>query len=140
MSEYKAESYQVHHSADEKYGIAYSETRYRIVDAETGEIVDDAHGYGYKTAQKAYAAWSYKHRDKRKDAAKKAKEKHIRKWMSEHTDFVEAMEEYAFEIEIKHSWGPGDKFNASFVSKMLTDYHLKPDFTAADLLRVWRRS
>ena len=140
MGECKAESYTVHHNGDDRYGIAYSETRYRMVDAETGKIVDDAQGYGYKTAQKAYAAWSYKHRDKRKDAATKAKEKQIRKWMNEHADFIDAMEEYAFEIEVKHSWEPEDKFNAAFVNKMLTDYHLKPDFTAAELLRVWRKS
>ena len=35
------------------------ETRYRIVSTATGKVLDDAHGYGYKTAQKAHAA--YKH-------------------------------------------------------------------------------
>ena len=29
------------------------ETRYYIVDVNTGEVLDDAQGYGYKTAQKA---------------------------------------------------------------------------------------
>lgn len=35
--------------------------RWMIVNKETGEILDDAQGYGYRTAQKAHAAWSYKH-------------------------------------------------------------------------------
>lgn len=30
---------------------------YIIVDTETGEILDDAQGYGYKTVKKAYAAY-----------------------------------------------------------------------------------
>ena len=34
--------------------------RYVIVDTSTGEIVDDAQGYGYKSEQKAYACFSYK--------------------------------------------------------------------------------
>ena len=56
-SEFKAMPFQIHHNAvkgaepwdDEP---AYDETRFRIVSAETGEILDDAQGYGYKTAQK----------------------------------------------------------------------------------------
>lgn len=29
------------------------ETRFRIIDSETGKVVDDANGYGYKTFQSA---------------------------------------------------------------------------------------
>ena len=43
-----------------------SEIRYVIKDMESGVIVDDAQGYGYKSAQKAYAGWAYKSRDKSK--------------------------------------------------------------------------
>ena len=43
-----------------------AERRYVIKDMESGEIVDDAQGYGYKSAQKAYAGWAYKSRDKSK--------------------------------------------------------------------------
>ena len=38
--------------------------RYIVVDKDTGEIVDDAQGYGYKTAHKAFAAYRYKHKYK----------------------------------------------------------------------------
>lgn len=34
--------------------------RYVIIDKETGEIIDDAQGYGYKSKRKAYAAHAYK--------------------------------------------------------------------------------
>ena len=34
--------------------------RYIVVDAETGKTLDDANGYGYKSAQKAHAAFGYK--------------------------------------------------------------------------------
>ena len=42
--------------------------RYVVIDKDTGEILDDAQGYGYKSAQKAHAAYAYKTRDKSKDA------------------------------------------------------------------------
>lgn len=35
---------------------------YIVVDTETGEVLDDAQGYGYKTANKAYAAYFWKNR------------------------------------------------------------------------------
>ena len=37
------------------------------VDKETGEVLDDAQGYGYKTKRNAYACYGYKNRDKSKD-------------------------------------------------------------------------
>ena len=113
--------------------------RYVIIDEETGEVLDDAQGYGYRTPQKAYAAWAYKHRDKSKDKEKKAKKQKIRSWMKHHKEFVVAMTQYAFEIECKGSWGPDDKFDAAFVRQMLKDYGIEVDFTAGELLSVWRK-
>ena len=113
------------------------DTRYVVVDKDTGEVLDDAQGYGYKTARGAHAAWAYKTRDKSKDAEKRAKKRHIQQWLKQHKGFAEAMELYAFEIA-KGSWGAEDQFNAAFVKRMLKDYELTPDFTAGELLKVWR--
>lgn len=49
-SKYKVEKYQ-----KDKY-----EYRYRIVDAKTNKVIDDAQGYGFKTYQKAFACLYYK--------------------------------------------------------------------------------
>ena len=113
------------------------EMRFCIVSTDTGEILDDAQGYGYKTAQKAYAAYGYKTRDKTKDKEKQAKKKHIQQWMKEHKSFVKAMNETAFEIA-KGTWSPDDKFDAALVKEMLSNFELEPDFTANELLKVWR--
>ena len=59
----------------------YWDKRYVVVDAETGKILDDVQGYGYKSVKKAYAAYAYKTRDKSKDAKRKAKREKIRAWM-----------------------------------------------------------
>lgn len=113
------------------------ETRYCIVSTDTGEVLDDAQGYGYKTAQKAYSAYAYKTRDKTKDKEKSLKKKHIQQWMKEHKSFVKAMDDTAFEIA-KGTWEPNDKFDASLVKEMLSNFELEPDFTASELLKVWR--
>lgn len=110
--------------------------RYVVVDRDTNQILDDAQGYGYKTARGAHAAWAYKTRDKSKDKEKAQKRRHIRAWMKAHKSFVDAMDTFAFEIA-KGSWGPDDKFDAKFVQRMLKDNGLEPDFTAGELLKVW---
>lgn len=119
--------------------VPYSDTRYCIVSTETGEILDDAQGYGYKSAQKAYAAYAYKHRDKSKDDEKKAKIKHIHEWLKSHKEFEKAIEVYALEIA-KGAHGPDVKFDAKFVKQMLKENNLEPDFTAGELLKVWCKS
>lgn len=147
-SSYKAIQYKVciHHDAVfDKYEPwnncpAYDTTefRYRIVSSETGEVLDDAQGYGYKTAQKAYAAYAYKKRDRAKDKEKQEKKKHIIKWIKEHKAFINLLNEVEFEIA-KGSWGPEDKFNANLVRKLLADNNYEIDFTANDLLKVFRK-
>ena len=41
-------------------GGAYGPERYCIIDVSTGEIVDDAEGYGYRSEQKAYAGFRFR--------------------------------------------------------------------------------
>ena len=110
------------------------EKRYRIVSTETGKIIDDAQGYGYKTAEKAHAAYAYKTRDKSKDKEKQAKKRHIQHWLKEHKDFAEAMEDVALDV----AKGAYDKFDAVLVKKLLAEFELTPDFTAGELLKVWK--
>ena len=125
------------HIQDDIYD-EWSETRYVIVDSESGEVLDDAQGYGYKTRQKAWAAWNYKHRDTSHDKEKAEKERIIATWMKEHKSFVAGMDQIAFEIA-KGSWGPDDKFDTAMVKQMLKDsgYEDLP-FTAYELLRYWQ--
>lgn len=115
-----------------------NDKRYIVIDKETGEILDTAQGYGYKSVQKAYAAWNYKNRDKSKDKEKSLKKKQILKWMRENKEFVSELDGYAFAIA-KGGMAPDDKINAAFVKKMLEERGLTPDFTAGDFLRVWRK-
>lgn len=113
-----------------------NDKRYVIIDKGTGKVIDDAQGYGYKSVKKAYAAYTYKHRDKSKDEEKAERKKHIIQWMREHKEFVGLMRAYSFDI-VKGSGNPNDKFNAAFVNQMLREHNLQVDFTAGELLKVF---
>lgn len=113
------------------------ERRFVIVDTETGEIVDDAQGYGYTTPQKAYAGWSYKNRDRSKDKEKAEKEQLIARWLKENKQFERALDKMAFEIW-KGGWGPDAKMDAGTVRKMLQGSGYKDlPFTPKELLNYW---
>ena len=110
-------------------------SRYVIVDAETGRILDTAQGYGYKSAQKAYAAYAYKTRSPAKKARDEAAEKAVKAFVRKNRDFIEDLDAAAFKIA-KGSMGPDEKFNAKFVAEMLEQagYRDLP-FTAAELIK-----
>lgn len=57
----KAESYEVLVPGIPKH----KEIRYRIINEENGSVLDDAQGYGYKSAQNAYKAFGYKTKTKK---------------------------------------------------------------------------
>lgn len=40
--------------------VPYGFGRYCIIDYDTGELLDDAQGYGYKSEMKAKVGWNYR--------------------------------------------------------------------------------
>lgn len=112
--------------------------RFVIVDTETGEILDDAQGYGYRTKQKAYAAYRYQNRNRSKDKRRKQEEKAIRQWWQDHRELSDLLEQFAFEI-VKGSWGPDDKFDANLLKEVMDEQGIESDFTPGKLLRVWKK-
>lgn len=110
------------------------EPRYIVVDFNTGAILEDAQGYGYKTPRKAHAAWGYKNRTPAQKAAQESAKKTVRKWAKEHRDFMDDMEDLAFRIA-KGSCGP-EEFDAKTVAKCLKKWGFTDlPFTAAELLK-----
>ena len=137
MSEENKEKRKVEAVFSEKLS-KHNDKRFVVIDKETGEILDDAQGWGYKSIRNAYAAYSYNTRDKSKDREKAQQRAKIKRWMKKHKDFVGLMDQFAFEIA-KGSWGPDDKFDARLVRKMLKDNNLEVDFKASELLKIWRK-
>lgn len=73
------------------------EQRYVVVDTETGEIVDNAQGYGYRTKEKAYKAWSYKQNlNKNKSSDKKIKSE-VRNFVKKHKCMFNQLDDMLFE-------------------------------------------
>lgn len=66
--------------------------RYILIDPATYEIVDDAQGYGYKSAQKAYACWSYKNRTTKKKLLIEAE---IKGWLQHNQQLFDELKEAA---------------------------------------------
>jgi len=111
------------------------EPRFIVVNTETGEILDDANGYGYKTVQKAYAGYGYKSRSRQQVADIKRKEATIFKWLSEHKDMDKELEASAF-----YGLKDGVQMAAKDVAALLDDHgYTDLPFTAAELLRCWNR-
>lgn len=77
-----------------------------LVDDETGKVLDDAQGYGYRTAQKAHAAYAYRHSNGKNKASKEAS----KIWWKKHKTDAKTLDQFAFEIA-KGSWGSDDKFD-----------------------------
>ena len=94
--------------------------RFVIVDKETGEVVDDAQGWGYKDKNKAYKAAWYKF------GKGKAKVDEAVAWWKEHPDFQDDVEEMLF-IRTKEGEPTGYTDVADIIynaaqAKGLTDY------------------
>lgn len=110
--------------------------RYILVDEATGEIVDDAQGYGYKDARKAYSAFYYKHRDKTKDGEKRRIKKLVIKFCKDNPELIEDLLDLEF-----HVLKMNDK-NITFNSKIVSDYFKNCgienlDFSIEDFLKYW---
>ena len=59
-------------------------SRWVMKNINTGEILDDAQGYGYRTAQKAHAAWTYKHPSKKQAGNRKKNMRANKTFVKEH--------------------------------------------------------
>lgn len=111
--------------------------RFVIVDVDTGEILDDAQGYGYKSRQKAHAAYGYKNRDKSKDRLKKKKKQVVIDWCKQHKKFIAVLEKEQF-IIAKGAAGPDDVFDAALVKEMFKNAgYTDLPFTIPEFLKYW---
>ena len=78
------------------------DNRFIIININTGEILDDAQGYGYKTIEKAFAAFYYKKNNKKSDAKKKKTlKKTIERWLDKNEDFKDDIEYWIIQIIAK---------------------------------------
>jgi hypothetical protein len=93
--------------------------RYVVVDAATGEVIDDAQGYGYKTAQNAHRARAYKSMSPQKKRQRDTVKKGVRRWCEKHSEFMADIAR-AMLYAVKD----GEAFTEADVTALLKDHCL----------------
>lgn len=107
--------------------------RYVVVDEATGEVLDDAQGYGYKTAQNAHRAHAYKSMPPKKRRQRDAVKRRVHRWCGQHSDVVLHIEQAAF-----YAMKAGGALTVDDVREILAGHGLgELPFSVEDLMKHW---
>ena len=71
----------------------YTDKRYVMINVESGEVVDDAGGYGYKSPQAAHRAWSYKNKSAQEKEKTKNQHATIIAWIDHNKSIMSNLED-----------------------------------------------
>lgn len=102
-------------------------TRYILIDDNTGEVIDTAQGYGFKTSKKAYASYYYKQIKDNTYGISFNKINEAKKWLSNNPQFLINLNSYAFDIleTNKNAYYFEDIINEKLVDKVLKNINKK---------------
>jgi hypothetical protein len=106
--------------------------RYVVVDDATGEIVDDAQGYGYKSAQNAHRAHAYKSMPAKKKRQRDAAKQQVQRWCAQHPNFMQHVEQAMF-----YALKGDQNVTEADVRAILAEHGLEIPFSVKDLMRHW---
>jgi hypothetical protein len=106
--------------------------RYVVIDEATGEVLDDAQGYGYKCAQSAHWAYSYKSMPPKKNRQREAAKRRVERWCAERGEFMQHVERVMF-----CAMKDGENVTEADVQAILTEHGVKLPFSVKDLMRHW---
>lgn len=137
MAEEKIENKYLKAVRSDELSSLYDE-RFVMIDIRTGEVLDDAQGYGYKTKTKAFAAFCYKRDHSKSDIKKKKAIKNtIKKWLEKHQDFSDLLDMYFLEIA-KGQHGEDAKFDEQLVRDILKKNEIElKSFSVKQLLEYY---
>ena len=111
---------------------SYFDKRYVVVDEATGEIVDDAQGYGYKSAQNAHRARAYKSMPPKKKRQRDAAKRQVQRWCAQHPEFMPHVEQ-----SMSDAMKDGQNATEADVRVILAEHGLELPFSVKDLMRHW---
>ena len=98
--------------------------RFIIIDADTGEIIDDAQGYGYKNAQKAHNAYHYKTKPKKKKHQAQQQKQKVHTFCKKNKSFIRLLETLIFEA---YKEGRQSEINLQFYKDMFKEHGFEED-------------
>ena len=105
------------------------EDRFCIVNKETGEIADDAQGWGYTSPEKAYIAFKFRHNPRAR--AYQQKKKQAKKWLDQHPDFRDKLVDDIFHFKKSHV-----AYTAENLEALLREFNLESPYSAKDILEA----
>ncbi|WP_226359312.1 hypothetical protein [Pseudonocardia sp. ICBG601] len=106
--------------------------RYVVVDVATGEVIDDAQGYGYRSAQNAHRAHGYTSVSPKKKKQRAAVKLKVKDWCAAHPAFMADVEKMAF-----YALKDGESLTRADVNRLLVDHGLELPFSVGVLMRYW---
>ena len=113
--------------------------RFVVISVDTGKILDDAQGYGYKSVKKAWAAWKWKERG----CPKPYVNPEIKRWFSEHKKFCDDLE-YATFHYIKDMCREERETKkipyGEIIKELLEEYGMEVPLNVSDMAKTWENS
>jgi hypothetical protein len=106
--------------------------RYVVVDEATGEVLDDAQGYGYKTAQNAHRAYGYKAMPPKKKRQRDAVKRQVARWCAKHEEVMQHVEQAMF-----YAMKDGGNIAEADVRTILAKHGVELPFPVKDLMKHW---
>lgn len=104
--------------------------KFIVIDKETGRILDDAQGYGYKTVKNAYACFAYKNMNKEQKKEYEKRKQEIAVWIKTHSEFMNELEYEMFDA-LKNN----EQFTEKDIQQMLIRDGYDKEITAKEILK-----
>jgi hypothetical protein len=94
--------------------------------------LDDAQGYGYKSAQNAHRAHAYKSMPPKKKRQRDAAKRRVERWCAAHEEFMQRVEQSMF-----YAMKDGENVTEADVLALLAELSLELPFSVKDLMTHW---
>lgn len=94
--------------------------RYIIIDKETGEILDNAQGYGYKSKQNAYKCYNYKLKHKKPKQHSKKTKQIVNNLINRHQPIFDQLSDILF-----HAAKENKEITDKQIKQFLTDNNIE---------------
>lgn len=109
-----------------------TETRYRLVDTQTGAIINDADGYGFKTAQNAHRANGY-HQKKRRNQLTKSEK--AAQFLKQHPEIGDQLAQLCF-LALHDNEQLGESEFQAFIDQSKMVWPVSAKYLAANYQRL----
>lgn len=108
-------------------------SRFVVVDSETNAILDDAQGYGYKSAQGAYKAYAFKQKHPNPKKYKQDTKKKVKNFVAKHQEIFNSLNDV-----IWYATKDGENISSKEIEQFLKDNGINEiPVRVSELLKYW---